>query len=59
MTISELIDAIEELENDVRNYVGGMQGKMNGNGLKVSVQKKIAALQKKLDKALGDETDCD
>jgi hypothetical protein len=55
MTIRELLNAIEALENNPNNYVGGLDGRMSGAALKVSVQKKIASLQKKLDAALGDD----
>ena len=57
MNISELIDAIEELENNIDSYVGGLRGQMAGNGLKATVQKKIASLQKKLDKLLEEHPD--
>lgn len=56
MPISEIISQIEALEDNPSNYVGGLQGLMNGNGLKAAAQKKIASLEKKLD-ALADESD--
>ncbi|QBQ74388.1 hypothetical protein BcepSauron_008 [Burkholderia phage BcepSauron] len=59
MTINELIDAIEKLENDPRSYIGGLAGLMAGKGLKASIQKQIAALQKKLDDVTGDDENAD
>ena len=51
-TIAELVEAIESLENDPRNVVGGLRQWNSGyqTELLLSAQRKLDAMERKLEK---------
>jgi hypothetical protein len=60
-TVRECLDAIEEIEGDFNNVVGGRTAFFSGGNTELTkaAANKIAAIERKMETLMGDDDDTD